>query len=114
MPATHHLSYLGDPALVSAFLRMLDVERVATHDEPLSIAEQIRKEDKPVSRALLRWSGLDQVGPGQSARAVRSEGQGKVVERDADSILDRHVDSDGVVAAAQVLHKRVPSRDSGC
>jgi hypothetical protein len=46
--------------------------------------------------------------------AARSEGQGKVVERDADSILDRHVNSDGIVAAAQVLHERVPGRDSAC
>jgi hypothetical protein len=63
--------------------------------------------------ALLRWSGLERAGPGQSARgSVR--GQGKVVEHDADAILDRHVDGDGVVAAAQVVHERAPSRDSAC
>jgi hypothetical protein len=47
-----------------------------------------------------------------SQPAGRSEGRGKVIERDADPIMHRQVDSDGVLAAAPVLHERVPSRDS--
>jgi len=41
----------------------------------------------------------------------RSEGQREVVERDANSIMDRHLFSECVVAAAQVLHERMPSSD---
>ena len=41
-----------------------------------------------------------------------SEGAGELGERDADPIMDGHVGGDRVVAAAQVLHERVPGRDS--
>jgi hypothetical protein len=40
--------------------------------------------------------------------ALSSGGEGKLVERDADSIMEGHVDGKLVVAAAKVLHKREP------
>jgi hypothetical protein len=45
------------------------------------------------------------------AVALGSDRECKLVERDADSIMDGQVDGELVVAAAQVLHERVPGRD---
>jgi hypothetical protein len=44
-------------------------------------------------------------------REPRSEAQGELIERSADSIVDGPVDGEFVVAATQVLHQRMPGRD---
>lgn len=44
-------------------------------------------------------------------RAQRSKPVGELGERDSESIMDRPVDGNLVVPAAEVLHERVPGRD---
>ena len=45
------------------------------------------------------------------AVAQSSDREGRFVERDADPFMDGQVDGELVVAAAQVLHERMPGRD---
>jgi len=58
--------------------------------------------------ALLR---PERARPNSLALSRRSEDERKVVERDPNSIMDRHVGGQRVVPAAQVLHERMPGAD---
>jgi hypothetical protein len=68
VPEPHRISYVGDPSLVGAFIRLLNDQGVGTDEEPLSIAEQMRRDSAQAELLSILASG----GYGVTANAIAS------------------------------------------
>jgi hypothetical protein len=64
--------------------------------------------------ALLRWCKQTVMEPASLAVRCCSEGQGELVERDADPIVHGQIGGERIAAVSQILHERMAGGDGAC
>jgi hypothetical protein len=93
MREMHRLSYVGDPSLVSDFVRVLREEGVVTHEELVTIAEQIGRDPghgEPLSILVSGGYGVTASSISRAISKFADEFPGRAQVRDDGSMPTSH------------------------